>query len=83
MITNLNDFKSRKNGSVNEATNNYMFFQNLQIMKEAIEKMMQLDQSQVDSILSEHNWALDHIATSKDDVTEVCEFLCSANKNNS
>jgi len=32
----------------------------------------------VDSTLTDgHGWAVDHIATSKDDVAEVCDFLKS------
>jgi hypothetical protein len=35
-----------------------------------------MDESQVDEILSNgHAWAADHIATSKDDVEEVLNFL--------
>jgi hypothetical protein len=40
--------------------------------------MLEMDESKVDRILSDgHNWALDHIATSKDDVEEVFNFLAS------
>jgi hypothetical protein len=35
-----------------------------------------MDEAKVDSILSNgHAWAADHIATSKDDVEEVLNFL--------
>ena len=38
--------------------------------------MLEMDEAKVDSILSNgHNWALDHITTSKDDVEEVFNFL--------
>jgi hypothetical protein len=38
--------------------------------------MLEMDESEVDAILSNgHNWAVDHIATSKDDVEEVFNFL--------
>jgi len=38
--------------------------------------MLQLDEKMVDGILaSGHDWAADHIATSKDDVEEVYNFL--------
>lgn len=57
-------------------SNNYMFFQNLKTMKGAIEDMLEMNQSEVDKILSDgHGWALDHIATSADDVEEVYHFL--------
>jgi hypothetical protein len=38
--------------------------------------MLEMDEATVDAMLSDgHNWALDHIATSKDDVEEVFNFL--------
>lgn len=52
-----------------------MFFGNLQTMKRLIDKMLEMDESKIDEMLKEHNWALDHIATSKDDVEEVFNFL--------
>jgi hypothetical protein len=55
---------------------NYMFFQNLHTMKREIEAILALDHSKVDAILHDgHGWALDHIATSVDDVLEVSNFL--------
>lgn len=55
---------------------NYMFFGNLKTIKRLVDKMLEMDESEVDSILTNgHNWALDHIATSKDDVEEVFNFL--------
>lgn len=60
----------------NEMTN-YMFFGNLKTMKKAIDCMLALDPEAVDSLLNEHDWASDHISTSKDDVEEVCNWLCN------
>lgn len=55
---------------------NYMFMGNLEIIKRAIDAMLQMDPMEVDEILSDgHNWAADHIATSKDDIEEVAGFL--------
>ena len=57
-------------------TNNYMFFGNLKTIKRLVDEMLEMDESEVDAILSNgHNWAVDHIATSKDDVEEVFNFL--------
>jgi hypothetical protein len=54
----------------------YMFFQNLQTIKSRIDEILALDPNKVESILRDgHAWAVDHIATSKDDVEEVAEFL--------
>jgi len=58
---------------------NYMFFQNLNTLKNAIEGLMELDSDKVDAILTDgHGWALDHIATSVDDVEEVYHFLSNS-----
>jgi hypothetical protein len=54
---------------------NYMFFGNLQIIQRAIEALMQMDPDEVDEILEEHAWAVDHIATSADDIQEVANFF--------
>jgi hypothetical protein len=57
---------------------NYMFFGNLMTIKKCIDKMMALEPSQVDELLKNgHDWASDHIATSKDDIEEVCNWLCN------
>jgi len=62
--------------SLKEDVNNYMFFENLKIIKAAVDEMLQMDEAMVDQILSNgHDWAEDHIATSKDDVDEVYHFL--------
>ena len=64
--------------SISENKDNYMFFQNLKTIRDAADEMLALDPSMVDMILSDgHDWANDHIATSKDDVEEVKNFLTS------
>jgi hypothetical protein len=68
--------KTLKGLKEHKETQNYMFFGNLETMKRLVDKMLEMDESEVDAILSNgHNWALDHIATSKDDVEEVFNFL--------
>lgn len=45
-------------------------------MKNAIEEMMNMDPKMIDDLLSDdHGWAVDHIATSADDIEEVYHFL--------
>ena len=62
--------------SCNKEQANYMFFENLKTIKKVVDAMLQLDPNQVDEMLSNgHGWAVDHIATSKDDVQEVGDFL--------
>ena len=63
-------------GGCNDNDSNYMFFGNLKIIKKYVDAMLQMDANQVQEILSNgHDWAADHIATSKDDVQEVGDFL--------
>ncbi len=53
----------------------YMFFQNLISIKHYIEEILNMDPAQVDELLKNgHDWACDHIATSKDDIQEVAEW---------
>ena len=57
-------------------SNNYMFFENLKTLKHAIDEMLAMGKAKVDQILEDgHGWAIDHIATSTDDVEEVYHFL--------
>lgn len=59
-----------------EQSNNYMFWQNLETIQQAVQEMMEMDRDEVDELLSDgHGWALDHIATSTDDIEEVYHFL--------
>jgi len=58
-----------------ENSTNYMFFQNLKTIKEQVEYLLNLNEKTIDEILSNHDWASDHISTSKDDIEEVFNFL--------
>jgi len=61
---------------IKEELNRYMFFQNLKSIKMMIDEMLELDEQTVDDILADgHDWANDHITTSKDDIEEVYNFL--------
>ncbi len=54
----------------------YMFFSNLEQIKREAELLLDLDQSQIDGILQNgHDWAQDHIATSKESIDQVFDFL--------
>ena len=64
------------NGGCNDNDSNYMFFGNLKTIKKYVDALLELDPNQVQEILSDgHDWAADHIATSKDDIQEVGDFL--------
>jgi len=64
--------------TLNENSEKYMFFQNLETIKKEVEEMLSLDPQTVDAIIANgHDWAADHISTSKDDIEEVHNFLMS------
>ena len=68
--------KSSITEGANDNLENYMFFGNLKTIKNRVEEMILMDPTTIDSILKNgHSWAVDHIATSKDDIEEVANFL--------
>lgn len=84
-IVSFDDFKN-KSSNLTEETGvvethedghqYYMFFQNLASIKHYIDEIMQMNPEEIDSLLrSGHDWAADHIATSKDDIQEVAEWI--------
>ena len=64
------------NGGCSKENGHYMFMSNLKTMRKHIDMMLQMDPQQVQQLLDNgHDWAADHIATSKDDIEEVAGFL--------
>lgn len=59
-----------------EEPKNYMFFSNLRVIKNNVEQILAMDPKEIDALLEDgHGWAVDHIATSKDDIEEVYGWL--------
>ncbi|NBT57352.1 hypothetical protein EBT16_01060 [bacterium] len=59
---------------------NYMFFSNLKMIKNNVEQILAMDPKEIDAMLDDgHGWAVDHIATSKDDIEEVYGWLVGRN----
>lgn len=55
---------------------NYMFFQNLKTIQQAVSELLEMDATKVDQLLSNgHAWAVDHVSSSADDIEEVYHFL--------
>ena len=52
-----------------------MFFGNLETMKNMIDDLLQMDESKIDAILSEHDWASDHISVASENLEHVYNFL--------
>lgn len=77
-IKRFTQFKKSISENHDEAEN-YMFFANISNIKRMCDEILEMEPSMVDSLLSDgHGWAVDHIATSKDDVEEVYGFLKSS-----
>lgn len=60
-----------------EDKKNYMFFSNLQTIKRLVDELLEMDESEMDAMLDEHDWASEHVATAKDDIEEVFNFFKS------
>lgn len=77
----MKNIKPFEKYGMNEGDNqdNYMFWQNLNTMKHAIDEILAMDKDDVNRILaSGHEWATDHLSTSADDMEEVYHFLSGA-----
>jgi hypothetical protein len=76
--SNMNSTKSTNESRYlreNRETENYMFFGNLGTMKNMIDDLLQMDESKIDAILSEHDWASDHISVANENLEHVYNFL--------
>jgi hypothetical protein len=74
-FVNENDNMNIDHEAQHEAEN-YMFFGNLEQIKRQCEMLLTMDPIEVDKLLQNgHSWAVDHIATSKDDIEEVFNFI--------
>lgn len=60
---------------------NYMFFSNLEVTRQKIDEILKMDHKAVDKMLSDgHDWASEHVTSSKDDIEEVYNWLISTSK---
>ena len=68
--------KIRKfNEDLDGKQDNYMFFGNLETMKRLVDTLLEMDKSQIDNILNEHDWASDHISVATENLEQVFDFL--------
>jgi hypothetical protein len=64
------------NESDNRNTTNYMFFSNLEQIIRQCELMLELNQEEIDAIISDgHDWADDHISEAKTNIDQVFDFI--------
>lgn len=71
MIKKFENFNEEENNG----NKNYMFFNNLNTMKKMVDEMLEMDESTIDSLLSEHDWASDHISVANENLEHVFNFL--------
>ena len=72
----LTDLIKRAINEAHNETENYMTFSNLQQMKRQIDMLLELDEDVVDQIIQNgHDWADDHISTSKENIDQVFDFM--------
>lgn len=65
-------------GEENET--NYMFFSNIKRISELTRMISKMDSSKIDSMLNDgHDWAEDHVATAKEKIEQVFDFLKGQN----
>jgi hypothetical protein len=63
----------------NNENTNYMFFANLQHICRMASEIMEMDESQIDEMLTDgHDWANDHISKSMESISHVYNFLNSS-----
>jgi hypothetical protein len=66
-----------------EENQRYMFFSNLEQMKRQCEILLGKDKQMIESILDNgHDWAQDHIATAKESIDQVFDFLMNEEEDN-
>ena len=64
-----------------EGSDRYMFFSNLEQIKRQCEVLLEQDRGMIEGILDNgHDWAQDHIATSKESIDQVFDFLMNEEK---
>jgi len=78
---------AKQKGGITESeehmeSDRYMFFSNLEQMERQCGLLLDLDHSEIESILDDgHDWAQDHIAEAKNNLDQVFDFLMNATKN--
>jgi hypothetical protein len=68
----MNMFRGLKE---HQQTQNYMFFSNLETIKRLVDEMLEMDEQSLDHMLSEHDWASDHISVAAENIEHVFNFV--------
>jgi hypothetical protein len=73
---NLDGFNESVESVDENSSTRYMFFSNLEQIKNEAEKLLSLDKEQIEQLLNNgHDWAADHIATAKESIDQVFDFI--------
>lgn len=67
--------KKLKGLKEHQETQNYMFFSNLETIKRLVDEMLEMDEHTLDKMLSEHDWASDHISVAAENIEHVFNFV--------
>jgi DNA-binding transcriptional MerR regulator len=57
---------------------NYMFFNSVKNICRMSRKILKMDPLKIDDMLNNHDWAKDHVSTSRDDMEEVFNWIMSS-----
>jgi hypothetical protein len=61
---------------LSEQKDRYMFFSNLEQIRDQATELLQYDKTQVEQLLDDgHDWAQDHIASSTESIDQVYDFM--------
>jgi len=80
---NIKSFNSFNQKSLKEDkdSSRYMFFGNLEQIRRQAGLLLDMNEEQIEKILeSGHDWAQDHIATAKESIDQVFDFLMNETK---
>jgi uncharacterized protein YcbK (DUF882 family) len=74
-IKELKNIKESKEESKDEELNNYMFFENLHIIKRCIHDVLKMNHKEIDVLLEDHDWASDHVSGASTSIQRVCSLI--------
>ena len=75
-LKSFENFDTEVNEGHSHHMTNYMFFQNLHLIKNAVDSLLFMDSYQLDQTLEDgHDWANDHISTAKESILQVADFF--------
>jgi hypothetical protein len=74
-ISQVYNFLMNKSTNENQQYN-YMFFANLETIVEQAEKMLSMNEQEVNqTLMNGHDWAEDHVSSAKENIEQVHDFL--------